>query len=94
MRAFWSVKEVGGRGQSVPMTDSSKLLSYRALHSDLNDQNLFQSTIDDQTEVHFGEYEWYDSAKNEETVKNHQNEQKLSKKPCFLKVFRILFNLG
>ena len=47
------------------------------VHSDLNDQNLFHSTIDppplgvpgvsknldDQTEVHSGELEHYDSAK-------------------------------
>ena len=56
------------------------------MHSDLNDQNMFHSTIDtlpgvlgvsknsdDQTEVHSGELERYDSAKNEETVKNRQN---------------------
>ena len=55
-------------------------------HSDLNDQNLFHSTIDAhpgvtgvsknpdyQTEVHSGELECQDSAKIEETVKNRQN---------------------
>ena len=54
-------------------------------HSDLNDQNLFHSTIgplltrtqvcnpDYRTEVHSGELECQDSAKIEETVKNRQN---------------------
>ena len=59
------------------------LLQAKHHHSDLNDQNLFHSTIDvptgvsknpnDQTEVHSVELERYDSAKIEETVKNRQN---------------------
>ena len=62
-------------------------------HSDLNDQNLFHSTIDApprvprvsknpdyQIEVHSGEFS--------------QTWKRLSKKLCFLKVLQILFNLG
>ena len=40
---------------------------------------------DDQTEVHCGEFERQDSAKIKET-------EQLSKKPCLLKIFQILFN--
>jgi hypothetical protein len=56
---------------------------YGKYHSDLNDQNSFQSTTDalpgvpgevknlkDQTEDHSGKLELYDSAKIKETAQN------------------------
>ena len=43
-----------------------------------------------QAKVHFSEFEHKNSAKIKEAVKI---DQKLQKKPCFLKVFQILFNL-
>ena len=81
----------------------------RCMHSDLNDQNMFNSTIDapsgvpevsknpnHQTVVHSGELEHYDSANIEETVKNHQNWTKIVKGTLFSEsVWNfILFNLG
>ena len=78
-------------------------------HSDLNDQNLFRSTIDaligvpgvsknqdDQTEVHTALVSWSAKIQSKLTKlwKTVKIEQKLSKNPCFLKVFWILFNLS
>ena len=78
--------------------------SYANAQLDLNDQNMFNSTIDapsgvpevsknpnHQTVVHSGELEHYDSAKIEETVKNHQNWTKIVKGTLFSEVFGISF---
>ena len=79
----------------------------KSTHSDLNDQNLFHSTIDVPQgcqgcqisgQPNWSPLWWVGALRFSQnwrkvwkTVKIYQ---KLSKKPCFLKVFQISFNLG
>ena len=75
------------QSRTLKIHQTTDIGSYFSIgHSDLNDQNLFHSTIDvhpgvpgvsknpdNETEFYSGELEHQDSAKIEETVKNHQS---------------------